>query len=73
MADACAIDELSDYTADSTSLEHFVYGILPQLRDMDVGVEFLATPEQQGILLTAKALFEIFERKLDSEAYFPEG
>lgn len=72
MADACAIDELSDYAADSTSLEHFVYDILPKLRDMDVGVEFLATPERQGILLTAERLFEIFERKLDSETYFPE-
>jgi hypothetical protein len=73
MADTCAIGELSGYDADSTSLEHFVYGILPQLRDMDVSVELLATPERQGIQLTAEALFEIFERKIDSESYFPEG
>jgi len=73
MADACAIDELSGYAADSTSLEHFVYGTLPQLRDMDVEVELLATPERQGLLLTAKALYEIFERKLDSAEYFIEG
>lgn len=73
MAEACAIDELSDYAADSTSLEHFVYDILPQLRDMDVEVELLATPERQGILLTAEVLFEIFERKLEAAAYAPEG
>lgn len=73
MAEGCAIADLSDYTADSISLEHFVYGILPQLQDMDVGVELLATPERQGILLKADALFEILERKLDAETYFPEG
>jgi len=73
MADACAIGELSDYAADSMSLEHFAYGTLPQLRDMDAGVEFLATPERQGILLKADVLFEIIERKLDAEAYAPEG
>ena len=73
MADACAIGELSDYAANSTSLEHFVFDILPQLREMEVDVELLAIPERQGILLTAKALFEIFERKLDAAAYFPEG
>lgn len=73
MADACAIDELSDYAADSTSLEHFVYGILPQLRDMEVKVELLATPEQKGIQLTAEVLFEILERKLESAEYYPEG
>lgn len=72
MAEACAIGDLSDYAADSTSLEHFVYGILPKLGDMDVGVELLATPERQGILITAEVLFEILERKLDSEVYFPE-
>lgn len=73
MAEACAINELSGYAADSTSLEHFVFDILPQLRDMDVDVELLATPERQGILLTANALFEIFERKLDAAEYFLEG
>ena len=73
MADACAIDDLSDYAADSTSLEHFVYGILPQLQEMDVNVELLATPERQGILVKSRALFEIFERKLDAAAYAPEG
>ena len=73
MAEACAIDDLSDYSADSMSLEHFVYGILPQLQEMDAGVEFLATPERKGILLPAEVLFEIFERKLDSAAYAPEG
>jgi len=73
LAEACAIDDLSDYAADAMSLEHFVFGILPQLKEMDAGVELLATPERKGILLKAEVLFEILERKIDSESYAPEG
>ncbi len=73
MAETCANGDLAGYAPDSTSLEHFVYGILPQLREMDVEVELLATPERKGLLLTAEGLFEILDRKLDSQEYFPEG
>lgn len=73
MADACAQGEWSDYAPDSTSLEHFVYGILPQLQEQDIHVEILPMTDTEGLRVDAKALFEIFERKLDTVEYFLEG
>jgi len=73
MAEACASGEWSGYETDATSLEHFVFGILPKLQDMNAHVELLATPERKGVLIKASALFEIFERRLDREDYFLEG
>jgi len=73
MANACASGDWSGYAADATSLEHFVFGILPKLQEMNAHVELLASPERNGVLITANALFEIFERRLDREDYFLEG
>lgn len=73
MAEACAEDEWEDYVPDSTSLEHFVYGILPQLREQAIDIAIMPTPQDPGLRVDAKALFEIFERKLDTVEYFLDG
>jgi hypothetical protein len=73
MAQACAQDEWLEYKPDSTSLEHFVYGILTQLQEQEIQVEILSSPKSKGLIIDAKALFEIFERKLDTVEYFLEG
>jgi hypothetical protein len=73
MAQESAQGEWSDYTPDATSLEHFIYGILSQLQEQEIQVEILPSPQSKGLLIEAKALFEIFERKLDTVEYFLEG
>ena len=73
MADACAQGEWSGYRPDAISLEHFIYNTLPQLEQLDILVEILPFPHKTGLLIEAKDLFEIFERKLDTVEYFIEG
>jgi hypothetical protein len=73
MAQENAKEEWSGYNPDSTSLEHFVYDILPQLQEQDIQLEILPSPQSKGLVIDAKALFEIIERKLDTVEYFIEG
>ena len=60
-------------TPDAVSLEHFVYNLLPMMDDQDIHLEVMPTAAQKGLILEAKALFEIIERKLDTGEYFLEG
>lgn len=60
-------------TPDAVSLEHFVYNLLPMMDERDIHIEVMPTSTQKGVVLEAKALFEIIERKLDTGEYFLEG
>lgn len=73
LAEACAQGKWSGYRPDAISLEHFVYHTLPQLDQQEILVEILPSPQKTGLLIEAGALFEIFERKLDTVEYFIEG
>ena len=73
LAQRCAQGEWSGYSADTISLEHFVYSTLAQLEQQNIQVEILPSPNYPGLLIEAGALFEIFERKLDTVEYFLEG
>jgi hypothetical protein len=73
LAQACAEGEWQVHTPDAVSLEHFVYNTLQQLIDDDIHIEVMASGKQQGLMLTAEALFEIIERKMDTGEYFLEG
>jgi len=73
LAAECAQGEWSDYKPDSISLEHFIYHTLPQMDQQEIMVEILPSPQKPGLLIEAGALFEIFERKLDTVEYFIEG
>ena len=73
LAESCAQGECSNHTPDSVSLEHFVYDVLKQLDQQDIWVEILPSPQRPGFIIEASALFEIFERKLDTAEYFLEG
>lgn len=61
------------YQAQSVSLERFVDELLPTMIEMDLHLQIFATPTEQGAVIKASALFEIFDRKMDSETYFLEG
>jgi hypothetical protein len=73
LAQRCAQGEWSGYSADTISLEHFVYSTLAQLEKQAIQVEILPSPHHAGLLIEAGTLFEIFERKLDTVEYFLEG
>jgi len=73
LARACAQGSQKSNTPDAVSLEHFIYHLLPLMIDQEVQIEILPTNAQQGLVIEAKALFEIIERKLDTGEYFLEG
>ena len=73
MAEDCAQGEWEANAADSVSLEHFVYNLLPQLSERDIHIEIMPSNSQKGLVFEASALFEILERKIDAAEYFIEG
>lgn len=73
LSQSCAQGDWSTHTPDSVSLEHFIYNTLGQLEQQEIQVEILPSLQQPGLVMKANALFEIFERKLDTVEYFLEG
>jgi len=58
--------------ADAVSLEHFVYHLLPELKQEGIRLQVMPGG-QPGPALTASELFRIFDSKMDEEQYFIEG
>lgn len=69
LAMACAAQGES---ADAVSLEYFVYHELNAMHAGGIGVEIFPAREE-GIRMSARQLFQIFDHKLDEEQYFIEG
>lgn len=59
--------------ADAVSLEHFVYHELSDLNLDGIRLEIMPDAGQQGMILGASELFQVFDRKIDDEQYFIEG
>jgi len=61
------------YDADTVSLEHFVYTLLPVMIEQEILIDIFPVEQQSGKLLTAADLFEIIEQMIDTGQYFLEG
>ena len=72
-AEACIVPDSEDTAYDAISLEQFVYHVLRSMMDQDIQVEVLPTQTQQGKILPAQDLFNLFEGLMESGEYFLEG
>jgi len=73
MAKICAVNKWKDYTAGAVSLEHFVYKLLPIMKQQDIRIEILPTAGEAGKIVDAEKLASIFENMMESGEYYMEG
>ena len=73
LAEAHVQDEDAANIPDAVSLEHFVYNLLPLMIEQDIHIAIMPNGREKDLVMEAKALFEIVERKLDASEYFIEG
>jgi hypothetical protein len=57
----------------STSLEHFVYGVLDMCQENDIWLEIFPRLDKPGYRISSSALYEILNGMLENNEYFIEG
>lgn len=73
LADDYAQEWQPDSTAQSVSLEHFLYSVLKQCSSNAIKLEILPINQQGGQIIEADRLYEILEGMVDTGSYFIEG
>ena len=73
MAASCAVNEWKNYNAGSVSLEHFVYKLLPIMKQQGIRVEILPTAGEAGKKVDSEKLASIFDNMMESGEYYMEG
>lgn len=73
LAEECCTGAPDSPAPQSTSLEHFLYGVLDMCEEKNILLEVFPGTSESGLTLEPSRLYEIMNGMLESSEYFIEG